>query len=115
MVPDDSGVMSVAIQLLLTSFVLRRFGVGIALLALPLGLLVASVGVFLIPVLLTATLAKGAEGALRYSLDQSTRELLFSETYPRMTLLVKSSTSWPRSNSSVLPSLRLSSRKCSMR
>jgi AAA family ATP:ADP antiporter len=71
------NIASVIIQVLFTSLVLRRFGVGVSLLALPLGLLIASVGVFLIPVLLMAALAKGAEGALRYSLDQSTRELLF--------------------------------------
>jgi ATP:ADP antiporter, AAA family len=71
------NVVSVAIQVLLTSFVLRKFGVGMALLALPAGLLISSVGVLLVPVLLTATLVKGTEQAIRYSLDQSTRELLF--------------------------------------
>src|SRR5690606_11740124 len=71
------NIVSVAIQVLLTSFVLRRCGVGTALLALPLGLLIASVGIFIVPVLLTAALAKGSEQAIRYSLDQSTRELLF--------------------------------------
>lgn len=41
------NIASVAIQVLLTSFVIGRFGVGVALLVLPLGLLVASVGIFL--------------------------------------------------------------------
>jgi AAA family ATP:ADP antiporter len=71
------NVVSVAIQVLLTSLVLRKFGVGVALLALPAGLLISSVGVLLLPVLLTAALVKGTEQAIRYSLDQSTRELLF--------------------------------------
>ncbi len=71
------NVASVAVQLLATGFVLRKFGVGVAMLALPAGLLVATVGVLAAPVLLTAALAKGTEGALRYSLDQSTRELLY--------------------------------------
>jgi AAA family ATP:ADP antiporter len=71
------NVVSVIIQVLLTSFVLGRFGVGVGLLVLPLSLLAASVGIFLVPILLTAALAKGAEQAIRYSLDQSTRELLF--------------------------------------
>jgi AAA family ATP:ADP antiporter len=71
------NVVSVAIQVLITSFVLRKFGVGVALLALPAGLLISSVGVLLVPILLTATLVKGTEQAIRYSLDQSTRELLF--------------------------------------
>jgi AAA family ATP:ADP antiporter len=71
------NVVSVAIQVLLTSLVLRKFGVGVALLALPAGLLLSQVGVLLLPVLLTATMVKGSEQAIRYSLDQSTRELLF--------------------------------------
>jgi AAA family ATP:ADP antiporter len=71
------NVVSVAIQVLLTSFVLRKFGVGPALLALPAGLMIGSVGVLIIPILLTAVMVKGAEQAIRYSLDQSTRELLF--------------------------------------
>lgn len=68
---------AVGIQLLLTGFLLRRLGVGLALLALPVALLVASIGVLALPALLTATLAKGTDGALRYSLDQSSRELLY--------------------------------------
>jgi AAA family ATP:ADP antiporter len=71
------NIVSVVIQVLLTSFVLGRFGVGAALLVLPASLLIANVGIFLVPVLMTAVLAKGAEQAIRYSLDQSTRELLF--------------------------------------
>jgi len=71
------NLASVAVQLLATGFVLRKFGVGVAMLALPVGILVASAGVLAAPVLLTTALAKGTEGALRYSLDQSTRELLY--------------------------------------
>jgi len=68
---------SVLIQLLATGFVLRKFGVGLAMLALPVGLLFSSVGMILAPVLLTAAILKGTEGGIRYSLDQSTRELLY--------------------------------------
>ena len=71
------NVVSVSIQVLITGAVLRRFGLRVALLVLPVGLALTSVGVLVIPGLITATLAKGTEGALRYSLDQSTRELLF--------------------------------------
>jgi AAA family ATP:ADP antiporter len=71
------NIASVAIQLLLTSLVLRVFGLGLALLLLPVGLLTGSIGIIIHPGLWTAALAKGAEGSLRYSLDQSTRELLF--------------------------------------
>lgn len=71
------NVASFLVQVVLTSFVLRRFGIGVALLLLPLGLLTGALGVLVHPSLWTAALAKGADGTLRYSLDQSTRELLF--------------------------------------
>ena len=68
---------AVLVQLLLTGWVLRKLGVGVALLVLPVGLAAASLGVLAVPALLTAALAKGTEGALRHSMDQSTRELLW--------------------------------------
>ncbi|MBI2186487.1 MAG: MFS transporter [Acidobacteria bacterium] len=74
------GVLNAAsflIQIGLTGYILKRFGVGLALLLLPLGLLTGAIGVLVHPALWTAVLAKGADGTLRYSLDQSTRELLF--------------------------------------
>ncbi len=71
------NIVSVIIQVFFTSFVLRKWGVGVALLALPLGLLGASVAIFLVPTLITGALVKAADGTLRYSLDQSTRELLY--------------------------------------
>ena len=71
------NVASVLVQLLLTGWILKRWGVGLAVLALPAALGAASVGVAAAPVLLTAVVAKGTEGTLRYSLDQSTREILW--------------------------------------
>lgn len=71
------NITSLFVQLLFTSFVLRRFGIGAGLLLLPLGLFAGALGVLLHPALLTASLAKGVDGTLRHSLDQSTRELLF--------------------------------------
>ena len=72
-----TNVAAAGVQVLLTAYVLRRLGVGVAALALPAALLVAGLGVALAPLLLTAALLKGTEAALRYSLDQSTRELLY--------------------------------------
>lgn len=71
------NVASVTIQVFFTGLVLRRWGVGVAILTLPVGLLIATVGVLAAPVLAAVAVAKGAEGALRYSLDQSTREVLY--------------------------------------
>lgn len=71
------NVASFLVQVALTGYVLKRFGIGIALLLLPLALLTGALGILVHPALWTAALAKGADGTLRYSLDQSTRELLF--------------------------------------
>jgi len=71
------NVVSVVVQVIFTSFVLRRFGVGAAVLILPVVLGIASAAILFFPLLYVVALGKGAEGALRYSLDQSTRELLF--------------------------------------
>lgn len=71
------NVASVAVQVALTGYVLRRFGVGLAILILPVALGLASAAILLFPFLYVVAVGKGAEGALRYSLDQSTRELLF--------------------------------------
>ncbi|MEE8116638.1 MAG: Npt1/Npt2 family nucleotide transporter, partial [Gemmatimonadales bacterium] len=83
------NIASVLIQFFLTSWVLRVFGVGVALLLLPLGILTGSIGILLHPGLWTTVLAKGAEGALRYSLDQSTRELLYLPVPLELKLRVK--------------------------
>ena len=74
---------SFLVQVALTSYVLKRFGIGIALLLLPLGLLTGAVGLLVHPSLWMAALAKGTDGTLRYSLDQSTRELLILPGAPR--------------------------------
>lgn len=71
------NVVSVLVQLLFTGAILKRFGVGLAVLVLPAALAAASLGVLAVPALLTAAAAKMAEGSLRYSLDQSTREVLW--------------------------------------
>lgn len=71
------NLTSVVIQIGATSFVLRRFGVGRALFILPVVLGIASLGILALPLLSMVAAAKGLEGAVRYSLDQSTRELLF--------------------------------------
>ena len=71
------NIASLLIQLFLTSFVLKRFGIGISMLILPLGLLLGSFGMFIYPVLLSAVLLKTTDGSLKYSLDNSTREIMY--------------------------------------
>jgi ATP/ADP translocase len=72
-----TSTAALLVQLLLTSVVLRRLGVGVALLLLPSAMLGATAGLLLAPGLAMAALVRGTDLSLRYSLDQSTRELLF--------------------------------------
>ena len=77
------SVGSFVIQTFVTGAVLRRFGVGVGLLALPVSLLFGSVlilGHGLIPMvslLVAASGAKVAEGGLRFSLDKASMELMW--------------------------------------
>ncbi len=71
------NVVTLAIQMLATSFVLRYFGIGVALALLPAAIATGAVGILLHPRLWVVSLARGADDALRFSVDQSGRELLF--------------------------------------
>jgi ATP/ADP translocase len=71
------SALSLLVQFFLTSPVLRLLGVGAALLLLPLSLLGASLSVLVLPALWAASALKLADGSLRYSLNQATREILF--------------------------------------
>ena len=71
------NLVSLAIQLLVTRVILIRFGVGLALLLLPAALSMGSLGILILPMLWVASLAKLGEGALRYSLQEATREILY--------------------------------------
>ena len=64
-------------QLVLTSRFLGRFGLRPGLMVYPLALLVCSGGVAAWPLLGWALAAKGADKAFSYSIQQSTRELLY--------------------------------------
>ena len=71
------NLVSLAIQLLVTRVILIRFGVGVALLLLPAALSAGSLGILMLPALWVASAAKLGEGALRYSLQEATREILY--------------------------------------
>ncbi len=72
-----AGGLSLAAQLLLTSRLLRRFGLGFALLIVPLALTAGSLAVLISGALWSAVLLKGGDQVLRYSIDKSTVELLY--------------------------------------
>ncbi len=68
---------SLLLQLLLTSRLLSGLGVGGALLVLPTMLCLGTAGLVAAPGLLAASLLRGGEMSLKYSLDKTSRELLY--------------------------------------
>ncbi|HVF27713.1 MAG TPA: Npt1/Npt2 family nucleotide transporter [Pyrinomonadaceae bacterium] len=79
-VAQVQGAASILVQLFLTSFVMRRFGVGHALLALPVVILLGSVGFLLVPTLGFVTLMSVSDNSMNYSINQSAKETLYVPT-----------------------------------
>ncbi|MCH7781781.1 MFS transporter [candidate division KSB1 bacterium] len=71
------SLVSLLMQLVFTRFVLKRIGVGGIIMFLPLGLILGSAAMFLMPGLIAGVLLRGADGSLKYSIDKTGRELLF--------------------------------------
>ena len=71
------SLVSLALQLLLSSRILRRFGIGTAILFLPVGLLLGSTAILLYPVLWSAIAVKISDGSFRYSINKTGLELLY--------------------------------------
>ncbi len=82
----NAGLMIAAffLQLLMTSNVIKRFGIRFTLLFYPLILLICSFGIFFAPVLFMAVLIKGSDKSLSYSINQSVRELLYIPIPPEV-------------------------------
>jgi len=72
-----AGLVSLALQLLLTSRLLRRFGIGFGLFVVPTVLAVGTAGVLVTGGLAAAVMLKGSDQVLRYSIDKATVELLY--------------------------------------
>jgi AAA family ATP:ADP antiporter len=85
-----AGLIGLAFQLLLTSRFLRRFGLGPALLLVPLTVFCSEIAVLVIGTLVTAILLKGGDSVMRYSLDKSSVELLYLPVPPSVKLQAKS-------------------------
>jgi ATP/ADP translocase len=84
-----AGLVSLAVQVLLTSRVLQYFGVGIALLVAPLALATGSVGVLIWGSLSTAIFLKGTDHVLRHSIDRAALDLLYVPLSPDETVQAK--------------------------
>lgn len=71
------SLISFLFQLIVSYRFLRWFGVGGAILLLPLGLLAGTMTMLIIPGLVAGVLLRGADGVFKYSIDKTGRELLF--------------------------------------
>ena len=76
------GLSSFVLQMLVTGRLLRSFGIRVTLFVMPVVFLGGSLGVLLAPILLSASVLKGSQGLLRYSVDKSTTELLYLPVSP---------------------------------
>ena len=84
-----AGILALIMQLLVTSRLLRRFGIGLVLFTLPLALLAASAYMLAAGTLFSAVLLKCSDWVLRLSVDKSTVELLYLPLPSRVKLQVK--------------------------
>lgn len=73
-----TSVLSLIIQLFFTSFVMKRFGVGVALLFLPVAITFGALGFLIIPGLLFVTIMSASDNSLNYSINQSAKETLYT-------------------------------------
>ena len=72
--------LSMFVQLFLTSYVMRRFGLATALLVLPCTIALASIGFLFVPTLLLGSLLSVADNGFSYSINQSSKETLYVAT-----------------------------------
>lgn len=72
-----TGLFSILGQVFLTAWFLRRFGIGPALLVLPVVVLAASSGLLVWGTLTAAIFLKASDQVVRYSVDKSATELLY--------------------------------------
>jgi AAA family ATP:ADP antiporter len=75
-----TNIISMLVQLLLTSFVMSRLGVGIALLFLPIAVLAGSMGFTVLPILWVGSSLNTVDNAFSYSINQSAKESLYVPT-----------------------------------
>jgi AAA family ATP:ADP antiporter len=72
------------VQLLMTSNIIKRFGIRLTLLIYPLTLLLFSFGISAFPTIPFALGIKGSDKSLSFSLNQSVRELLYIPISPEV-------------------------------
>jgi hypothetical protein len=85
-----TGLLSLTLQYLVTSRLLRRFGLGVALSVVPVALTLGSVSLLVFGSLAAAIFLRGSDQVLRYAIDRPAVELLYLPLPAEQTLRVKS-------------------------
>jgi ATP:ADP antiporter, AAA family len=75
-----TNIMALAVQLFLTGVIMRRLGVGVALLVLPVMAFLGSLGFLFVPFLYTASFLSVVDNSFNYSINQSAKEALYVPT-----------------------------------
>jgi len=75
-----TNIVSMLVQLFLTSFVMSRLGVGVALMVLPLAALAGSMGFMALPFLVMGSALNTLDNGFSYSINQSAKEALYVPT-----------------------------------
>jgi AAA family ATP:ADP antiporter len=75
-----TNAVSMLVQLLLTSLVMSRLGIGVALLVLPVAALAGSMGFMALPVLWMGSALNTLDNGFSYSINQSAKEALYVPT-----------------------------------
>ncbi len=77
-----TNVVGMLLQVVVTGFLVRRFGILAASLFLPVALLAGGLGVLIAPGLAAATFTRGSDAAFRYSTSRTSLELLYLPLSP---------------------------------
>lgn len=85
-----AGLLSFALQWLLTGRLLRKLGLGFALFVVPVALTFGTIGLLASGTLAAAILLRGSDQVLRYAVDKPTVELLYLPVPVEQTLQAKS-------------------------
>jgi AAA family ATP:ADP antiporter len=83
------NLVALLVQMFLTGYVIRHWGLKTALLILPLTLLLGSVGFLAVPSLAGAMFLAVTDNGLNYSLNQQAKETLYVPTPPEERLRAK--------------------------
>jgi AAA family ATP:ADP antiporter len=90
LIGQAQGFVALIVQVFVTGWVIKRWGVGIALLILPIATMFGSVGFLLIPTLGSAMFLSVSDNALNYSVNQSAKETLYVPTRSEERVTAKS-------------------------